>query len=303
MLGEQNVYYSPSRVVVQSSNDNPRKHGDKLFSDRLSRGNWYNPNHDRRSDRCFIVASRDFQVAYAAVEGEHGVLSGALLQGLDPTLQAEKWVTNYSLVDFVKQALKDAPQHPICTNSGGQIILTGRQSVISSVCPYKGLAYFDFNEEDPQYFYGRELLTKQLVEKVRQSNFLAVLGASGSGKSSVVRAGLLHQLKLGEMLPGSDRWKIYKPFTPGQHPLESLEQVIGVKANQLQALIKAAAYREVLVVDQFEEVFTLCEDDTERQNFFKYLLDNLQQGENKLCLVLVMRAVFLVNVLSNLMLN
>ncbi len=136
--------------------------------------------YEKGRDRCFIVASRDFQVAYEAAEGNHGVLSSALLQGLDPTLQAEKWVTNYSLVDFVKQALKDAPQHPICTNSGGQIILTSEQSVISNICPYKGLAYFDFNEEDPKYFYGRTALTNQLLEKVRQSNFLAVLGASGS---------------------------------------------------------------------------------------------------------------------------
>jgi WD40 repeat protein/energy-coupling factor transporter ATP-binding protein EcfA2 len=247
---------------------------------------------EKGRDRCFIVASRDFQVAYAQAQGEHGVLSGALLQGLDPRLQSDQWVTNFTLVDFVKKALKSAPQHPICKNSGGQIILTGTQSVISNVCPYKGLAYFDFNDEDPKYFYGRELLTKQLIEKVRQSNFLAVLGASGSGKSSVVRAGLLHQLKLGEILPGSDRWKIYEPFTPGEHPLESLEQLIGVRPDQLQALIQAATDRQVLVVDQFEEVFTQCQDDAERQNFFECLLGAVEGLGNKLCLLLVMRADF-----------
>lgn len=248
--------------------------------------------YEKGRDRCFIVASRDFQFAYAEAEGKHGVLSGALLQGLDPTLQPEKWVTNFTLVDFVKQALKDAPQHPICTNSGGQIILTGKQSLISSTCPYKGLAYFDCNDEDPKYFHGRTVLTNQLLEKVRHSNFLAVLGASGSGKSSVVRAGLLHQLKLG-VVPGSDRWKIYEPFTPGEHPFKSLEQVIGVKADQLQALMKAAAaQRVVLVVDQFEEAFTQCRDDAERQKFFECLLSAVERLGNKFCLVLVMRADF-----------
>jgi WD40 repeat protein len=250
-------------------------------------------------DRCFIVASRDFQVAYAAVEGDHGVLSGALLQGLDPTRQLDKWVTNYSLVDFVKQALKEAPQHPICTNSGGQIILAGKQSVISSMCPYKGLAYFDFNNEDPKYFCGRAALTKQLVEKVHQSNFLAVLGASGSGKSSVVRAGLLHQLEQG-VLPNSDHWKIYKPFTPGKEPLKSLEQVIGVKAENADELARfverTPAERVVVVVDQFEEVFTECRGSQnkgeERQRFFESLMGAVEQLGNKLCLVLMMRSDF-----------
>ncbi len=249
--------------------------------------------YENGRDRCFIAASRDFQFAYEQAEGEHGVLTSALLQGLDPTLQADKWVTNRTLVDFIEQFLKNAPQHPICNKSSGQIILTGRQSVISSVCPYKGLAYFDFNDEDPKYFYGRETLTKQLIEKVHQNNFLAVLGASGSGKSSAVRAGLLHQLKLGEMLRGSDRWKIYEPFTPGEHPLTSLEQVVGVKPDQLQALVKAMPTdRLILVVDQFEEAFTLCRDETEREQFFKYLLGTIKQLKNKLCLVLVMRADF-----------
>jgi len=248
--------------------------------------------YEKGRDRCFIVASRDFQVAYAAVEGDRGVLSGALLQGLDPTRQLDKWVTNYSLVDFVKSALKEAPQHPICTNSGGQIILTGEQSVTSSICPYKGLAYFDFNDEDPKYFHGRTVLTNQLLDKVSSSNFLAVLGASGSGKSSVARAGLLHQLKLGEAIPGSDRWKIYEPFTPGKEPLKSLEQVIGVKADQLESIVKAVE-RVVLVVDQFEEVFTECrgsqDKEKERQQFFEYLMSAVKNLGDKLCLVLVMR--------------
>src|SRR5919199_5557737 len=87
----------------------------------------------RGRDRCFIAASREFQVAYG------GVLTPALLQGLDPTNQLDGWVTNYSLTDFIDQALKDAPQHSACRNTGGQIILTGKQGVRGNICPYKGL--------------------------------------------------------------------------------------------------------------------------------------------------------------------
>ncbi len=249
--------------------------------------------YQKGRDRCLIVASRDFQVAYG--DGEHGMLTNALLQSLDPANRPDGWVTNFTLVDRVRELLKAAPQHPVCTNTGGQIILTGRNGVLANICPYKGLAYFDWNEEDPKYFYGRTRLTNLLLDKVQSGNFLAVLGASGSGKSSVVRAGLLYQLQLGEAIPGSDGWKIYPPFTPGDRPLQRLKEVVGVEAEQLEPLplIKAAAAeRVVLVVDQFEEVFTQCRDDGERQQFFKCLLETLERTENKLCLVLVMRSDF-----------
>ncbi|HEY9634473.1 MAG TPA: caspase family protein [Coleofasciculaceae cyanobacterium] len=240
-------------------------------------------------DRCFIAACREFQVAYG------GVLTPALLRGLDPINRVDGWVTNYSLTDFIEQALKDAPQHIVCRNTGGQILLSGKNGVRGNICPYKGLEYFDFNPEvpqkaeDPKYFYGRTALTKQLSDAVQERNCLAVLGASGSGKSSVVRAGLLYQLYLGEEIRGSDRWKIYPPFTPGEHPLQRLKEVVEVEAEQLEPLIKAAADRVVLVVDQFEEVFTQCRDKDEREKFFKYLMGAVERLGKKVCLVLVMR--------------
>jgi WD40 repeat protein len=238
-------------------------------------------------DRSFISASREFEKALG------GVLTPALLNGLNPTHTAECWVTNYTLKDAIESALKNAPQHPMLSNSGGQILLTSKQGIRGNICPYKGLAYFDNNNEDPKYFYGRTALTKELLKKVYRGNFIAVLGASGSGKSSVVRAGLLYHLQRSRAIPGSDRWKIYPPFTPGDHPLRSLEQVLGLGANQVEALIKsAAAERVVLVVDQFEEVFTLCRDEIERQQFMSCLMNAVQRLGHKLCLVVAMRADF-----------
>ncbi|HAZ44468.1 MAG TPA: hypothetical protein DDW76_09425 [Cyanobacteria bacterium UBA11369] len=237
-------------------------------------------------DRCFIAASREFQSAFG------GVLTPKLLQCLDPTQNSDGWVTNYTLKDCIEKSLKDAPQHPIVTNTGGQILLTGKHGIRENICPYRGLEYFDFNDEDPKYFYGRTALTNQLLEKVHQSNFLAVLGASGSGKSSVVRAGLLHQLKQGA-LSGSERWTIYKPFVPGEHPIKSIENAIGVRVNQLETAIKATpSERVLLVVDQFEEAFALCRDNGERQQFFECLMGAVKHLEKKLCLVVAMRADF-----------
>lgn len=272
-------------------------------------------------DRCFIAASRSFEVAYEEIGSSHSVLTAALIKGLEP--KQERWVTNYTLVDLLNQEYQTFPQRPIFTNSGEPINLTRRWTsakkdsvaIGQAICPYKGLNYFDCTEEDARYFCGRTALTDELLEKVRQGNFLVVLGASGSGKSSVVRAGLLYQLRLGRRLSGSESWQI-KIFQPGEHPLDSLalafldpessniieratqlaeaEELIKKSSEGLRQLIAAAdTQRVILVIDQFEEVFTLCKDTGERQQFFESLLVALQQCDNKLCLVLTMRADFL----------
>ncbi len=270
-------------------------------------------------DRCFIAASREYEVAYEETTGKHSVLTQALLNGLDPKQHVDGEVSNFTLVDFLNRGLKDATQRPIYANSGGKIILTGSAAqtvseLAESVCPYKGLSYFDCNGEDPKYFYGRTALTDRLIEKVREGNFLAVLGASGSGKSSLVRAGLLHQLKQGQRLSGSDRWPIYI-FRPGEHPLQSLAwafvdpdvaeverasqlakatELVESGAVGLGHLVTAAAGegRAILAIDQFEEVFALCRDETERQQLFECLIGVLNRVGQKLCLVIALRADF-----------
>ena len=83
-----------------------------------------------------------------------------------------------------------------------------------SVCPYQGLARFD--EAQAPFFFGREADTQHLVEHLRTQRFLAVVGPSGSGKSSIIRAGVLPQLRQG-VLPGSAGWT-YLVCTPGAHP-------------------------------------------------------------------------------------
>ena len=177
----------------------------------------------------------------------------------------------------------------------------------AGVCPYKGLSYFDCNNEDYKYFYGREALTQTLLDRVNQDNFLAIVGASGSGKSSVLRAGLLQRLKE----KGDSEIRI---LVPGEHPLQSLarafideesdrldraaqqakaEALIAGGADGLRRLVQNSdTQRVVLVVDQFEESFTLCQDKTERQTFFETLLGGLETTLSQLYLILVMRSDF-----------
>ncbi|MEH2340043.1 nSTAND1 domain-containing NTPase [Nostoc sp.] len=271
-------------------------------------------------DRCFIAASRDFEVAFEEINSQHSVLTAALLKGLEPKQYC--WVSNYTLVDLLNQEHHPFPQRPIFANSGEAINFTRKWNSspvnstvqVSAICPYKGLSYFDCTEADANLFYGRTVLTDELLEKVRSGNFLAVLGASGSGKSSVVRAGLLYQLKLGRRLSGSDTWQL-KIFRPGINPLQNLalafveselsdierasqlakaEELIAKGAVGLGQLITAAqTQRVVLVIDQFEEAFTQCQDITKRQQFFECVLSALQRDDNKLCLIITMRADFL----------
>ena len=85
--------------------------------------------------------------------------------------------------------------------------------------PYKGLRSFE--EADAAAFFGREALTQELVARIAAGRFLCVVGPSGSGKSSVVRAGLIPRLRAGA-LPGSERWLIAE-MVPGAHPFVELE--------------------------------------------------------------------------------
>ena len=280
-------------------------------------------NRGKGKHRCFIASSRDYQSSWQDLNSPYSVLTKALLEGLNPAQQLDRWVTNFSLTDFIHQALQGELQSPVCNNSGEPINLTRNWRVAPSkparaidpapLCPYKGLEYFDDQGDDPTYFFGREALTDQLLDKVRQSNFVAIVGASGSGKSSVLRAGLLHQLKLGRRVSGSDQWQILV-MRPDARPLHNLalafvdqetSQIDRASAlNQVKQLLDQGAIglenlvatstapRVVLVVDQFEEVFTLCQDSDERQKFFECLLGPLAQMEQRLCVVIAMRVDF-----------
>ena len=183
------------------------------------------------------------------------------------------------------------------------------------VCPYMGLR--SFSEADVQYFYGRETLTQTLIQQLNQRSCLAVVGASGSGKSSVVQAGLLAQLQQGKQLPGSDRWWLGN-FRPGAHPINALahrlvetgsEKEKAYQQQQLEGLLYQGAegfvhwLRQrsepmvVLVVDQFEELFTLA-DATERQQFLALIFGAMKYADDRFKLVLTLRADFIASCLE-----
>ena len=162
-------------------------------------------------------------------------------------------------------------------------------------CPYKGLA--PFGSDDAPFFFGREALVGELAARTVGVGLLGVVGASGSGKSSVVAAGLRSSLAAG-LLPGSARWD-QLTMRPGEHPLDELSSVLrtvvpdaGPQAGPLQ-LAEAVGLRErvVLYVDQFEEVFTTCED-AEEVSAFVDILTELATRPERVVVVLALRGDF-----------
>ena len=151
------------------------------------------------------------------------------------------------------------------------------EAPLPAVCPFLGLATFD--AAHAEYFFGRERLVAELVARLVGSPLLAVVGPSGSGKSSAVRAGLLPALASG-VLPGSARWR-RGLMRPGAHPLAALQWVLPEEGE-----------RAVLVVDQFEEVFTLCRDEQERTDFLDALVALAEDRDRHFQVVVAMRADF-----------
>jgi formylglycine-generating enzyme required for sulfatase activity/archaellum biogenesis ATPase FlaH len=173
-------------------------------------------------------------------------------------------------------------------------------------CPYVGLDAF--KDTDGFRFYGRDNLIKELLNQVLVTRLVTVVGPSGSGKSSVVMAGLLPRLKEGA-LPDSDTWHYYKSIVPGSAPLAHLAELLrpeNIEDIPLWTIDTIEKLREdthhlakmvseandtpaVLVIDQFEETFTLCHDEEEREAFLNNILNLVQTPDLRHVVILTMR--------------
>lgn len=172
-------------------------------------------------------------------------------------------------------------------------------------CPYIGLNAFD--NENQHLFYGRDQLISDLLNQVLVSRLITAIGPSGSGKSSVVLAGLLPRLKDGA-LPGSAIWNYYPVIVPGSAPLTALARLLQPEDadtatwvletterlrddhNYLTQLVESRSEEEsVIIIDQFEETFTLCHDEQERDAFLENLLNLARTREIRHIIILTMR--------------
>lgn len=224
--------------------------------------------------------------------------------GLSPFLSTRTWVdlrqgfegsSFQRLVNAIK-GVPLAPVLPVVEESG-------------TACPYRGLQPFD--TEHAPFYFGRDSEIQRLVEQLKTTHFLSVLGPSGSGKSSLVRAGLLPALRAG-VVPGSEQWPI-QIFTPGADPLTQLAAQLVRLSSQgamhdtidrltadprtlhlacaLAMADRPADARVVWVVDQFEEIFTLCRNDAARAQFIANLLF-ASSPSGRAVVIITMRADF-----------
>ena len=177
------------------------------------------------------------------------------------------------------------------------------------ICPYQGLNAFI--EETKQFFFGRVRKVEEIEQRLNERNFVSVIGASGSGKSSVVLAGLIPRLKnLGD-------WEILPSIRPGDEPIAKLKNVfepyfpkskkeltllndfLKKEPPNLQGLVDRLPGSEsfLLVVDQFEELFTLCCNEDQQKQFIKLLCQVPTQS--RLSVVITLRADFVVACLND----
>jgi WD40 repeat protein/serine/threonine protein kinase len=184
---------------------------------------------------------------------------------------------------------------------------TEPEQVFKPINPYKGLRAFQ--EADAGDFFGREKLIERfylkMLEPAKEARFLAVVGPSGSGKSSVVRAGLVPMLRknlpkwfISDMIPGSTPLlqlveAILKVSADEKFPYESIIQssVNGLHQSVHQAL-GAGNSQLVLVIDQFEELFTQVTSEAEREHFIASLLTAIHAEDSRLRVIVTLRADF-----------
>ncbi|MGE5655486.1 MAG: eIF2A-related protein [Actinomycetota bacterium] len=252
-------------------------------------------NFSLQKDYYLITACRGFQEGKALKSEEHSVFTGALLNGLKPeAADSEGGISCDRLYDFISRQLRGSSQEPLRLGWGSSIIFVkypplivppvvseSAQGTLKRENPYLGLRAFDVDEQE--YFFGRETAVRALVDRIKDNRFLAVIGPSGSGKSSLVKAGLFPELGR-DRIPGSSQWPI-ESMKPGDRPLILLQERLLKHAETNQPY--------VLFIDQFEEVFTLCKDKTERHDFIRAITEEARVPERQTRVIVTVRGDFI----------
>jgi WD40 repeat protein len=231
-----------------------------------------------------------------------GQAAGAYLNADD-----ERWEAQ-NLLDFWSNVLHHAAvSHPDPRLAEFDPSLS--PELEGALAPYRGLDAFQ--EVHQGLFFGREALIEQMLDRLQTTTLLAITGPSGSGKSSLLLAGVLPRLRQGA-LPGSQGWRYYPRMVPGGDPLASLAALLappdapadgswqqalaaGMRADGghlTKALTSLGPGPAALVIDQFEETFALNKDEASQAAFLENLLGLVSQAEPQHVLLLTMRTDF-----------
>ena len=252
-----------------------------------------------KTDYFLLVACREFEQAFALNSQSHSIFTTALLAGLKKKNDRGQ-VTTGTLLDSITGQLQNSGQEPFYLGGGRSLTLVTYQTAapvpvsINETNPYQGL--LAFTAATARFFFGRDRVVQDLVAALSRSSFVPLIGASGSGKSSVVRAGLIPRLQeLG--------WRVLEPIKPGADPISKLKGAFDdvferrrhpeiyqlIEAEGLQGIVdRLPDQKHLLVIDQFEEVFTRLSDlGTQRQ-----FIEKLMGVSDRLSIVTTMRSDF-----------
>lgn len=232
-----------------------------------------------------------------------------------------KFLAAATWVDFPGSDYEDALDRLIAGIRGIEPGPGYGQSKYRGKCPYRGLEFFDV--QHAHFFFGREAIIDSLLNELRllsvpkgENRFLAIIGPSGSGKSSLARAGLIDAIK-NDKLEKSSEWET-AICRPGVNPLENLALALSSISkientlSNINDLIKnfrdsefilnrttrlafsdsPPGKRLVLLIDQFEEVFTLCSDESIRKSFMDNLLYAANAEDGNTVVIITLRADF-----------
>jgi WD40 repeat protein len=293
-------------------------------------------NFTSRNNYYLLAACREFETAKILTTDRYSVFSGLLINGLAKE-NADKngEISNDLLFDFICREIKrfqednklDKLQSPSRLGLGERIILVKYDQILGTqkeavrkdekgepICPYQGLQPFE--KEQEIFFFGRNKQVQEIFRKLNEKPFVAVIGASGSGKSSVVRAGLIPRLHkdsdLISRLKEDSEWQSVEPIKPGSNPLANLLNNFNKVFNYPKELQELKASTEnfsdsfisiikslrgsvnyLLLIDQFEELFTVCTDESERSQFIELITKLANIPDSRLAIVITMRADFL----------
>jgi diguanylate cyclase (GGDEF)-like protein len=292
-------------------------HSGNFIETRLMRQSLKTFEH--KQNYFLITACRDYETAKSIKKDHHSVFSGAIIAGLAAEKADEQGkISCDRLFDDLSRNIAGKLQTPLRMGIGETIILVKYDSALRTkkpnlepirdnsgeiVCPYRGLEVFTAREKE--FFFGRKRLTADIRQKLQEYRFIPLIGASGTGKSSLVYAGVMSWLQ--EETPA---WQILPTIKPGIDPLSQLRTVfrdrVPSEERELQEIIEdetrtigeiiealpnSAKY--LLFIDQFEEVFTVCGSERERKRFIKLITEINGQTKPFFAIITTMRSDFL----------
>ena len=191
---------------------------------------------------------------------------------------------------------------------GHELNLPDAPSLDESQNPYRGLE--SFQEEHSKLFFGRQKLTQKLYKFCQQNPLTVVLGASGTGKSSLIKAGLIPWLQ--QLKASKESWIILSPMRPGEYPFKALNKILTEHQSSGSSILSLSDREKriilsgkleyilstnhrsklLLVVDQTEELITLCRDQAESRYFLTLLAEWLEEYPTQIRIILTLRSDF-----------